>query len=51
MRNKELPLCAKCVDKKGVEPKLLDREIKILKLLQPLQKENENLVELVDIIE
>ncbi|CAD8079854.1 unnamed protein product [Paramecium primaurelia] len=50
-RNKELLLCAKCVDKKGVDPTLLKREIDILNLLKPLQKENENLVELVDIIE
>ncbi|CAD8127245.1 unnamed protein product [Paramecium sonneborni] len=50
-RNKELLLCAKCVDKKGVESILLKREIQILNLLKPLQRENENLVELVEIIE
>ncbi|CAK69283.1 unnamed protein product (macronuclear) [Paramecium tetraurelia] len=50
-RNKERLLCAKCVDKKGVDPILLKREIEILNLLKPLQRENENLVELVEIIE
>ena len=31
-----MPLCVKCVDKKGAEPILLKREMEILKLLKPL---------------
>jgi serine/threonine-protein kinase ULK/ATG1/calcium-dependent protein kinase len=51
VRNKDKPLCAKQIAKKEVDPILLKREIEILKLLRPLQQENENLVELVDVFE
>ena len=49
--NKAKELCAKVLHQKEVDPLLLKREIEILKLLMPLQAENENLVQVFDVLE